>query len=372
MPGFTTHYLFGLQAYKQLYSPALKKIIKDNPAAYSLGLQGPDLFFYFLPSYTIRRHNIGSIAHTECTHKFLRHLLDSRGLFRGKQPLAHPQASWGKDLQIAEAYIAGFLGHYILDTQCHPYVYWKTGFRMKKSNRYYSSHMSLETDIDQELLMRERHCLPSDFRQDATIALTKRQAHVIAEILSYVYGKTYPRLGVLHITMHAAIRSIQLGTRFFHDPSGRKKRIAAGLEKALLGHPMLSTMIPSDTTAVHDDPLNLKRREWKNPWNMALVSHATFPELMAQAQERYLEVLTGLEKLYCAAGLQIPNVSPAAGLQISDANAEGMHKYIGSAAGQRLTGLQEKSLTETFCQKQLLKLLGNKSYHSGLDAGIPS
>ena len=84
MPGFTTHYLFGLHAYKQLHSPALKKIIKDNPAAYSLGLQGPDLFFYFLPSYTIRRRNIGSIAHTESTNKFLRHLLDSRGLFRGK------------------------------------------------------------------------------------------------------------------------------------------------------------------------------------------------------------------------------------------------------------------------------------------------
>lgn len=357
MPGFTTHYLFGLHAYKQLHSPALKKIIKDNPAAYSLGLQGPDLFFYFLPSYTIRRRNIGSIAHTESTNKFLRHLLDSRGLFRGKYPSACPQDPKAKDLQIAEAYIAGFLGHYILDTQCHPYVYWKTGFRMKKSNRYYSSHMSLETDIDQELLMRERHCLPSEFRQDATIALTKRQAHVIAKILSYIYGKTYPRLGVLHITMHAAIRSIQLGTRFFHDPSGRKKRIAAGLEKALLGHPMLSTMIPSDTAAVHDDPLNLKRREWKNPWDMSLVSHATFPELMAQAQKRYQEALTALEKLYFAASQQIPA-----------AIAEGAH----SCMTRELTGGQENASTERRCQKQLLKLLGNKSYHSGLDAGIPS
>ena len=228
---------------------------------------------------------------------------------------------------------------------------------MKKSNRYYSSHMSLETDIDQELLMRERHCLPSDFRQDATIALTKRQAHVIAEILSYIYGKAYPRLGVLHITMHAAIRSIQLGTRFFHDPSGRKKRIAAGLEKALLGHPMLSTMIPSDTATVHEDPLNLKRREWKNPWDMPFVSHASFPELMAQAQERYQEALTELEKLYCAAGQQIP-----------PAIAEGARNCM----TRELTGGQENASTERRCQKQLLKLLGNKSYHSGLDAGIPS
>ncbi len=71
MPGFTTHYLFGQNTYKQLKKSSLKKIIQANRAAYHLGLQGPDLFFYYLPSYMIHANNIGSVAHTEDTGKFL-------------------------------------------------------------------------------------------------------------------------------------------------------------------------------------------------------------------------------------------------------------------------------------------------------------
>ena len=52
MPGFTTHYLFGVNAYKDLKNTPLKKNICGNHAAYSLGLQGPDLFFYYLTPYT--------------------------------------------------------------------------------------------------------------------------------------------------------------------------------------------------------------------------------------------------------------------------------------------------------------------------------
>ena len=51
MPGFTTHYLFGLNTYKHLDDIEIKKHIHENHAAYSLGLQGPDVFFYFLPWY---------------------------------------------------------------------------------------------------------------------------------------------------------------------------------------------------------------------------------------------------------------------------------------------------------------------------------
>lgn len=361
MPGFTTHYLFGLNAFQELKRSELKETIREHHAAYSLGLQGPDLFFYFLPSYTIRRHNIGSIAHTESTGKFLRHLLDSRKLFQNglrEKPEVFSFASLGnrkhfvktEELRIAEAYIAGFLGHYCLDTQCHPYIYWKTGFQ-EKNNRYYGRHMSLETDIDKELLRHYRHCLPSGFRQDATIALTRRQAHTIAAILSYVYGKTFPRLGVFHITMHAAIHSIQLGTRFFHDPTGKKKQITEGLEKLLLGHPMLSTMIPSDTQTVHTDPLNLRKKEWKNPWDASLVSHKNFFEMMGLAQQRYLETLSRLEQLY-GTPFQAPAGKPGTKRQ-----------------GTPSLPSHPKELVY---RNRLLRLLGNHSYHSGLDAGIPS
>jgi len=319
MPGFTTHYLFGQNTYKQLKKNSLKKIIQANHAAYHLGLQGPDLFFYYLPSYTIHANNIGSVAHTEDTGKFLFYLLRSRQLFAD-----HRQQ------QIAEAYIAGFLGHYTLDTHCHPYVYWKTDFQ-EKNNCYHGRHMGLEVDIDTELLQFYKHCLPSAFRQDTTIHLTHLQVRTIAAILHFVYRKTYPELGILYPTMYISIRSIQLGTKWLWDPSGRKKRLLGRLERLILGYPLLSTLIPSDTEHLYLDPLNILHRPWHNPWDLSQTSNDSFFDLMEKAQISYLELLSDFNQL----------------IRQSPAHA--------------------KTPTKAFLRK-----LGNRSYHSGLDSRIPS
>lgn len=321
MPGFTTHYLFGLDTYKHFDNHLLKQTIRSNQTAFSLGLQGPDIFFYFLPSYTIHHNNIGAVAHTDKTGEFLKHLLNSRKLFR-----------YDKERKIAEAYIAGFLGHYTLDTHCHPYIYWKTDFR-EKNGRYHSCHMSLETDIDTELLQFYKHCPPSAFRQDATIRLTPLQYSAIATVLHYVYQKTYPELNIQYITMRAAIRSMQLGTKWLHDPSGKKKAIGGKLETMALGYPLLTTLIPSDTLTVHIDPLNILHQPWENPWDKSRISTDSFFDLMEKAQVSYLQTLADLSRLFA-----IP---------------------FHTRTAQSHTGT-------------LLKKLGNKSYHSGLDSTIPS
>ena len=112
MPGFVTHYLFGEEIYHQLKCNFQKKNLFYNRSAYAFGLQGPDLFFYYLPSYALHRHNLGALAHTTEPRAFFRGLLESYG-----------RLSSAADRGIAEAYISGFLGHYLLDTTCHPYIY---------------------------------------------------------------------------------------------------------------------------------------------------------------------------------------------------------------------------------------------------------
>ena len=329
MPGFTTHYLFGLNSYKQLPHILLKQVIQKNHAAYSLGLQGPDIFFYFLPSYTIHANNIGSIAHTDHTGLFLQHLLESRKLFPER-----------REQQTADAYIAGFLGHYTLDTHCHPYVYWKTGVAdstdkscWKKSSRIHGRHISLEVDIDTELLQFYKHRIPSSFRQNSTLLLTRPQLHTIATILRYVYQQTYPELGIWYTTMWAAVRSMQFGTKWLRDPSGRKKKYIGGLEKIVLGHPLLSSLIPSDNLTVHIDPMNILHRPWRNPWDPDRVFTDSFFDLMEQAQINYVDILTDLNRLFQTCS----------------------------------HGPKEQPRTQA-----LLHKLGNASYHSGLDSNLPS
>ena len=53
LPGFTTHYLFGVKAYNDLPNNYLKHVISKYRWLYQIGLQGPDIFFYNIP---ILRH----------------------------------------------------------------------------------------------------------------------------------------------------------------------------------------------------------------------------------------------------------------------------------------------------------------------------
>lgn len=315
MPGFTTHYLFGVSAYKNLPNTPLKKNICDNHAAYSLGLQGPDLFFYYLPSYVLHENNIGSMAHITKTDVFLEYLLKSVNLFPDK-----------KEAAIAQAYVMGFIGHYLLDCRCHPYIYWRTHYQ-RRTPDYHGRHMNLEVDIDTDLLEYYKKRLPSGFRQRSTILLTRREIRTIATILYYVYSMAYPELKITYTAMRLAIRSIQAGTKLLYDPHGKKKVVVRKLEAMTLGFPLLSPMIASDSLTFYGDPLNLLHRTWQNPWDPSIRSQASFLELMDEALEEYQALLPQIYRLF-----------------FTDKHSDAERQRMG----------------------RILKKLGGRDYHSGL------
>lgn len=320
MPGFTTHYLFGIQCLKHLNHSQMKNIIKKNPSAFSLGLQGPDVFFYEVSSYAVYRTNIGSAAHTTDTGKFLSCLLKSRNLFSDKE-----------ERSIAEAYIAGFFGHYLLDTACHPYVY-AISKNSPKDPSTFGAHVYLETDIDAALLWHYKKMHPSDFRQERTIHLNCRQRCVIATVLHFCYRNVYPWLHVSYATTYAATHAMPLICGLLHDPTGQKKVLARKAEGIILGYPFISPLIPSDTLNFYKDPLNQKHRKWTNPWDTSLISTASFPSLFKQASKKYSQCLRQLGNFFSA----------------------------------------DDSSSNPALAEDILNLLGNKSYHSGLDCSIPS
>ena len=115
--------------------------------------------------------------------------------------------------------------------------------------------------------------------------------------------------------------------------SGRKKKYIGGLEKIVLGHPLLSSLIPSDNLTVHIDPMNILHRPWRNPWDPDRVFTDSFFDLMEQAQINYVDILTDLNRLFQTCS----------------------------------HGPKEQPRTQA-----LLHKLGNASYHSGLDSNLPS
>ncbi len=324
MPGFATHYIFGREIYQTLPQSPVKRNLNRNRAAYGLGLQGPDFFFFFLPSYLLHGKNLGSVTHTTDTQKFFHALLDGRNL------LHNPQ-----DKNIADAYLMGFLGHYTLDTICHPFVYGRTHYPGRQESDYFARHAYLETDIDIALLENKLHRAPDTFHGENTIALTLHQQWVLAKVLCHAYRHTYSSFYVNRIMMFIAIFSMQLGLFLLRDSSGQKKVLLRWCEKHFLGYPIFSPLIVNSKLAFRSDPMNRQHKCWVNPWDSTKTSKESFGDLYEKAKARYLQRFKKLsDLLYCKA---------------SESTA------------------RKKQLLEDFFADY-----ENLSFHSGLDASIPS
>lgn len=287
MPGFVAHYLLGVSAYQELKDDRLRRLIRSHSHAYALGLEGPDIFFYYLPGFRIWP-NVGAVAHNNKTQEFLLTLLDCHRLF-----------SRPKEQETAFAYAAGFIGHYTLDTVCHPYIYWKTHYNENTDNelKYFGKHVYLETDIDKELLYEKKLLLPSEFKQNRVVSLSSTERRVVARCLHAAYRKVFPEQKFTYADMYAATLFMPFGVSVLHDPHGKKKVLTRKAEKYLLGYAYVSPMVPSDTLTFTTDPLNEHHRQWKNPWDQSITSTDSFYDLYNHAAAIYLKRLALLAPL---------------------------------------------------------------------------
>ena len=280
MPGFTTHYILGMKAYNDLPNNQLKYIIAKYRWLYQLGLQGPDMFFYNIP---ILRHqdyrNVGSYMHEHHIRDFFECYLRRLSQISSRQ-----QREEGL------AYFCGYLGHYIGDSICHPYVYGRIGYDVKNpSNHTHGLHAALENDIDALLLMKYKKKKPSQFNQAATICLNGMETQFISRFLSECINEVYypitysNNFQVTPRMMHRSILAMRFGCRTLADPSGKKRSRIAFVENLFLRNPIASTKLVTDEVSDPRKCLNLDHEIWCNPWDRRLASKASFPDLFRQA-----------------------------------------------------------------------------------------
>lgn len=326
MPGFTTHYLFGVKAYNDLPNNYLKYLISKYRWLYQLGLQGPDIFFYNIPIIRHRDYrNVGSYMHEYHVNDFFRNYLKQLSEISSRQ-----------QREQALSYYAGFLCHYVADSICHPFVYGRIQYRTDgRGSQFHGLHAELENDIDALLLRKFKKKKPSEFNQAATICLNGQEIQFISRFLCRCINDTYYPItekNNFQITDGIVSRSIyatRFGGRLLSDPAGRKRNAIHFFESIFLENPVASKKLVTDAAPKHvRQTLNLDHEIWCNPWDERLASSASFVDL-------YRQTLQKCHLVYYRLNAVITNELP----------------------------LSEQDLTA------FLEELGNYSYHSGLDIG---
>ncbi|NBK97179.1 MAG: hypothetical protein EOM50_04055 [Erysipelotrichia bacterium] len=107
MPAFYAHHRFGKKVYERLNSD-IKELIEKNYAQFAIGLQGPDIFFFYKAYKKNKVNEYGNKLHAQSARPFFLHALE---VIDKK----------GRDSK-EYAYLLGVICHYILDSECHPYV----------------------------------------------------------------------------------------------------------------------------------------------------------------------------------------------------------------------------------------------------------
>lgn len=260
MAGYISHYLFGKIEYKKMIAGEIKQAIKENDKAYNLGLQGPDLFFYYPRARMISKKNLGSIMHQSQTGRYINKMY--KFVLYSKEE---------ETKSVAMAYLAGYLGHYCMDAICHPYIYYRTGYG-KNQILCHGRHVILERQIDYALMKSFGKQKFFEMEDEAMFRLTKKQCDIIARMLSYACTSTY-----------ADIKLSKRRAALVINNTGRFMKIMKKIE---------SRFVREHYPLIYDDPLNLQKNVWNNPWQLCYGRKETphnenFYELMEQASVFY-------------------------------------------------------------------------------------
>lgn len=185
MPALYAHDRFGAQVSRQMQGD-LKEIIQKYYTQYEIGLQGPDIFFFYKPYCSNKVNRYGYHLHEVSAYPFFRHAVK----------VVREKGRYSREY----AYLLGFLCHFVLDSECHPYVeemIQKTGVQ----------HLEIEEEFEKKLL-----------RMDGRDALAYPVADLVptdestAKAIAPFYHKVHPRI------VRSSLRYLKLVKRLFTAP----------------------------------------------------------------------------------------------------------------------------------------------------------
>lgn len=178
MPDFVTHHLFGKTvAFTMTKDHTLPKQVMHisctYPTAFAWGLQGPDPMFY-------HRILLGGSSLNDAAHNM--HYYYTGQLF--EEMLLAIQSAPLSCQSILLSYFCGFVCHYALDANVHPYVYyWQKEIRSINPDLAASgAHAYIESSIDAALYKKVtgRSVTAFDIKKQYSLPRGAEKCHCMA------------------------------------------------------------------------------------------------------------------------------------------------------------------------------------------------
>jgi len=226
MPASYAHDRFGNDVLRLL--PAdLRTLLESEKAIYDIGVQGPDIFFYYRPLLPGPVKKVGGLIHAESGRAFFTdafRVLREKQAEQAEESLRTDRWSVPSVRDASLAYVCGCLCHFVLDSHCHPAVFAATAEKD-------FPHADIEGQFDRFLMVLDGE-EPVETDVTAHFHPTIRSAAVIEPFYPLVpFKKTAASLKGF-VRIHAICRC----------PDDKKRNVLytgirlIGKEKSLHGH----------------------------------------------------------------------------------------------------------------------------------------
>lgn len=278
MPAIITH---GIFAHEALVTIDRKRIsTKEEQAAFVIGNQGPDPFFFCVFGARAQSCDLfGKALHRELMGKAFDAYRESINLF-----------STDDERKIAQAYALGLLGHYILDRTCHPLVYAQQ-FALTCANDELTDaqgplHAVLESDIDMAILQRMRP--GAGIGEEYPHGLLDASARTLA-IAGKMHAFVARSVFGIKLDQHdfeVAFKRMRLIYRLVDTANGKRQRIFGNIERLTRKHSLMQAIAHRPHVKPHPGCVNATQKEWINPFTQTC-STASFYELFDHALSSY-------------------------------------------------------------------------------------
>ncbi len=192
MPSLYTHASFGEKVLAELSNETREKLERYKDLFF-IGLQGPDILFYYKMPRKNEINQLGHALHQLPAIEFMEH--------------ARTVIEKCNDKEAAIAYISGFICHFTLDRMAHPFVdKWEAEEGV--------SHSEIEVEVDRHLMIKDRRN-PLRYLASEKFVINERNS----EVISWFYEEISPT------KMKKALEEMQRIHRLLRAPGKIKRTI---------------------------------------------------------------------------------------------------------------------------------------------------
>lgn len=275
MPDAWSHILCGKEILKLIKDDKYKKIIEGNIKAFNLGAQGPDIFLYY-PFWKQSKYKWvkypGDLLHTEKTRDFI---------LKGLNFLIKELDSNDKNFPIFFSYFIGYITHYSLDNNCHPFIYYFAGVYDKgrpKTKKYDVYHKKFEMIIDTIMVEKKLN------KQAYTLSLHKEfdLGKDLPEVIVSFYEQAFKEVYSIEVTQDVVQQNYKYMKKIIKGFNANSKlaEVIGNINEAIIRKPVkYKYVIYPRWIDDRIDYLNIKHKPWVHPCDNKVILTKSFLDL---------------------------------------------------------------------------------------------